>query len=119
LMDEIGIVVQYILYFWCISFFNFFNLFWRKVTMMNLTKIWKVKFGSTSPLMGQVEAKPRVNSAKNLSTARVNMIISYYVNTTNMIRHLRNVHKKEPGCASGKSISNYYCYISFILIFFS
>jgi hypothetical protein len=27
LMDEIGIVVQYILYFLCISFFNFFNLF--------------------------------------------------------------------------------------------
>ncbi|EFX66942.1 hypothetical protein DAPPUDRAFT_331582 [Daphnia pulex] len=25
--------------------------------------------------------------------------------TTNMIRHLRNVHKKEPGCASGKKSS--------------
>lgn len=79
LMDEIGIVVQYILYFWCISFFNFFNLFWRKVTMMNLTKIWKVKFGSTSPLMGQVEAKPRVSSAKNLSTARVGLRQIWFV----------------------------------------
>ncbi len=29
--------------------------------------------------------------------------------TTNMIRHLRNVHKKDPGCASGKSIS-YFCF---------
>ena len=36
--------------------------------------------------------------------------------TTNMIRHLRNVHKKDPGCATGKSISNnFFCSFQLVI----
>ena len=35
---------------------------------------------------------------------------------TNMIRHLQNVHKKDPGCATGKSISNnFFCSFQLVI----